>query len=163
MMKNRTYLRKMLFLLMAVSISFAGIAQNPDFSGKWKLNESKSKMGAEFSFAPSEITIEQEANKMTTTRVNEFQGNVRERTTSYSLDGKESKNEGFQGSEIITIAAWEEDGQSLKMVTSFEMRDGGEMTITAIYKLDGGNLVINNSMEGGPRESSPETWVFDKQ
>ena len=162
-MKNRTYLPKMLFLLLAISFSFSCFAQNPDFSGKWKLNESKSKIGAEFSFAPSEITIEQDANKMTTTRVNEFQGNIRERTTSYTLDGKESKNEGFQGSEIITIAAWEEDGKSLKMVTDIEMQDGGEFTITAIYSMDGANLVINNAMEGSPRESSPETWVFDKQ
>ena len=162
-MKNRTYLPKMLFLLLAISFSFSCIAQNPDFSGKWKLDESKSKLGAEFSFAPIEITIEQEDNKMTTTRVNEFQGNVRERTTSYTLDGEESKNEGFQGSEIITIAAWAEDGKSLKMITSFEMRDGGEMTITAIYTMDGDNLVINNSMEGGQRESDPETWVFNKQ
>jgi hypothetical protein len=152
----------MCYLLLATSISFAGFAQNPDFSGKWKLNESKSKRG-EFSFAPSEISITQEANKMTTTRVNEFQGNVMERTSSYALDGSESKNEGFQGSEIITIAAWEKDGKSLKMVTSFEMQNGGEMTITAIYSMDGDKLVINNSMEGGPRESDPETWVFDKQ
>ena len=152
----------MCLLLMALSLSFSGLAQHPDFSGKWKLNESKSKRG-EYSFAPSEITIAQEGNQMTTTRVNEFQGNVMERTSAYNLDGSDSKNEGFQGSEIVTVAAWQEDGKSLKMVTAFEMQNGGELTITAIYRMDGANLVINNAMEGGPGEGGPETWVFDKQ
>ena len=153
----------MLFLLLTASISFAGIAQNPDLSGKWKLNESESKMGGEYSFAPLEITIEQEGNKMTTTRVTEFQGNTNERTSSYNLDGTDSKNEGFQGSEIISVATWDEEGKALKIVTKIEMRDGGELTITGVYSLKGENLVINNAMEGGPMESDPETWVYDKQ
>ena len=162
-MKNKTYLRKMLFLLLAASISLAGFAQNPDLIGKWKLNESESKMGGEYSFAPLEITIEQEGNKMTTTRVTEFQGNTNERTSAYNLDGTDSKNEGFQGSEIISIATWDEEGKSLKIVTKIEMRDGGELTITGVYSMKGEKLVINNAMEGGPMESDPETWVYDKQ
>jgi len=162
MMKNRTYLRKILFLLLAASLSFASYAQNPDFSGKWKLNESESKMAGEYSFAPLEITIEQEGDMMTTTRVNEFQGERRERTSSYKLDGSDSKNEGFQGSEIISIATWNE--KALKIITEIEMQDGGELTITAVYSLKGEQLVINNAMEGGPMGGGdPETWVFDKQ
>jgi hypothetical protein len=161
-MKKRTYLRRMLFLLMAMSISFAGIAQNPDFSGEWKLNESESKMGGEFSFAPLEISIEQEGNKMTTTRVNEFQGERRERTSAYMLDGTDSKNEGFQGSEIISVATWTE--KELKIVTEIEMQNGGELTITAVYSMKGEKLVISNAMEGGPMGGGdPETWVYDKQ
>ena len=160
-MKNRTYLRKSLFLLLAMSISFAGIAQNPDLSGKWKLNESESKIGGEYSFAPLEITITQEANKMTTTRVNEFQGERRERTSAYNLDGTDSKNEGFQGSEIISVATWNE--KDLKIVTEIEMQDGGELIITAVYSLKGEKLVISNAMEGGPMGGGdPETRVYDK-
>jgi hypothetical protein len=161
-MKKRKNLKLVCLMVLTLSVSFSGLAQHPDFSGKWKLNESKSKRG-EYSFAPSEITIAQEGNQMTTTRVNEFQGNVMERTSSYMLDGTDSKNEGFQDSEIITVASWQEDGNSLKMVTSFEMQNGGELTITAIYKMDGANLVINNAMEGGPGQGEPETWIFDKQ
>ena len=161
-MKKRTYLRRMLFLVLAASISFAAYAQNPDFSGKWKLNESESKMGGEYSFAPLELTIEQEGNKMTTTRVNEFQGERRERTSAYNLDGTDSKNEGFQGSEIISVATWNDE--SLKIVTEIEMRDGGELTITAVYGMKGEKLVISNAMEGGPMGGGdPETWVYDKQ
>ena len=161
-MKNRTYLRKSLFLLMAVSISIAGIAQNPDLSGKWKLNESESKMAGEYSFAPLEITITQEGNKMTAMRVNEFQGERRERTSAYNLDGTDSKNEGFQGSEIISVATWNDE--ALKIVTEIEMRDGGELTITAVYSMKGEKLVINNAMEGGPMGGGdPETWIYDKQ
>jgi hypothetical protein len=162
MRKSTTTLRT-LFLLLTVSFTLTGFAQNPDFSGEWKLNEPKSKLGAEFSFAPTSIAIEQEANKMTSTRVNNFQGEEMVSTSVYSLDGKESKNEGFQGSENISIAAWEVNGTSLKVVTSIEMMDGSELKIIAIYTLDGNKLVINNSMEGGPMESDPEIWVYDKQ
>jgi hypothetical protein len=44
-----------LFLLVAVSFTLNGFTQNPDFSGEWILNESKSKLGVEFSFAPTKI------------------------------------------------------------------------------------------------------------
>lgn len=161
-MKKRNYVQKMLFLLLAASLSFTGFAQNPDFSGKWKLNESESKMAGEYSFAPLEITIEQEGNMMTTTRVNEFQGERRDRTSNYKLDGTDSKNEGFQGSEIISHASWTEKG--LQIVTKIEMQNGGELTITAIYSMKGNKLVISNAMEGGPMGGGdPETWVYDKQ
>ena len=119
-------------------------------------------MAGEYSFAPLEITIEQAGNKMTTTRVNEFQGERRERTSSYNLDGTDSKNEGFQGSENISVATWNDE--ALKIVTEIEMQDGGELTITAVYSMKGEKLVINNAMEGGPMGGGdPETWVFDKQ
>jgi len=151
----------MLFLVFAASISFAASAQNPDFSGKWKLNESESEIGGEYSFAPLEITITQEGNKMTAMRVNEFQGERRERTSSYMLDGSDSKNEGFQGSEIISVATWNE--KALTIVTKIEMQDGGELIITAVYSLKGEMLVISNAMEGGPMGGGdPETWVYDK-
>ena len=160
---NRMKSQKLFCLLAVMAISLAAVAKNPDFSGKWKLNESKSTLNTEFSFAPVEITITQEKNKITTERVSVRQGNEFTRTSSYTLDGKESINEGYQGSEIVSVATWSDDGKSLAIVTTRERRDGGEMKITTTYRMDGKNLVVENSMEGGRRESSPETWVFDKQ
>jgi hypothetical protein len=155
--------QKLFCLLVVAAVSATAFAKNPDFSGKWKLNESKSTLNSEFSFAPVELNITQEKNKMTTERVSMRQGNEVRRTSSFSLDGKESVNEGFQGSEVVSVATWSDDGKSLTVVTTRERRDGGEMKTFATYKMDGKNLVVESRMEGGRRESSPETWVFDRQ
>ncbi len=157
------HFQRLFLLLTAASLTLCGFAKNPDFSGKWKLNESKSTLNTEFSFAPVKITITQDKNSLTTETVSVRQGNEVTRTSSYTLDGKESVNEGYQGSEIISVARWADDGKSLTIVTTRERRDGGKMKIEATYRMDGKNLVVENKMEGGRRESSPETWVFDKE
>jgi hypothetical protein len=156
-------MQKVLFLLIAASVSLTGFAKNPDFSGTWVLNKSESKLNEEFSRAPVRITITQKDNAMTTETVSVRQGNERTRTASYTLDGKESKNEGYQGSEIVSIAKWADDGKSLTIVTTFERRDGGKMVTNATYKMDGKKLVVENKMTGGRGGDSAETWVFDKQ
>lgn len=154
---------RLLFTLMLVSLPLTGFSQKPDFSGKWKLNKSESTLGAEFSFAPILMTIAQKGNNFSSESVSDFQGEQMTQKNSYTLDSKESKNEGFQGSETISIVKWEADGKTLKIVSSMEMMDGGELKITGTYKLIDENLVIVNAMEGGPMESAPETWVFVRQ
>jgi hypothetical protein len=161
--KTRMHFQRVFFLLLAASFTLTGFAKKPDFSGKWKLNESKSTLNTEFSFAPVQVTITQDANSMTTERVSIRQGNEVTRKSSYTLDGKESVNEGYQGSKIISIAKWADDGKSLTIVTTMERQDGGERKIETTYRMDGKNLVIENKMEGGRREGPPESWVFDKQ
>jgi hypothetical protein len=165
-MKTRTMknLSSVICLLIFASFTISGLAQAPDFSGKWKLNDSKSKLGAEFSFAPKSLTITQESNLMTVERVSEFQGNEFTSKSAYTLDGKESKNEGFQGMENVSVAKWSDDGQSLTIVTTIETQNGGEMHIKGTYSMEDGNLVVVNGMEGGPMgERDPEKWVFDKE
>jgi hypothetical protein len=164
-MKKRTVknLSSIICLLIFASFTLSAFAQNPDFSGKWKLNDTKSKVGAEFSFAPKSLTIAQEGNLMTVERVSEFQGQEFTRKSAYTLDGKESKNEGFQGRENVSVAKWSDDGQSLTIVTAIETQNG-EMHIKGVYSMEGGNLVVVNGMEGGPMgDREPETWVFDKE
>jgi hypothetical protein len=149
-------------LLILVSLPFAAMAlKKPDFSGTWKINESESTLNAEFSFAPKQVVITQEKNLMTYETTSDFQGQEFTRTSKYTLDGKESKNEGFQGSELISVASWEDE--SLKVVTNLEMQDGNTLNITVTYSLKGDKLVIVNEVTGGPMGDSKETWVYDKQ
>ena len=151
------------WLLMAGSFSANGLAQHPDFSGTWKLNEPESRLDEAYSFAPLEITIAQDGNQMTTDRVSEYQGNRIRRSSTYVLDGTHQQNDRFQGTEVKAVSSWIEDGRALKIVTSFEKMDGGPLTITTVYRMNGEQLMIGNAVEGGPLKREPETWVFDKQ
>lgn len=163
-MNARNSVRRTLFLLVALSLACSGYAKKPDFSGTWKLNESESTLNAEFSFAPHTVTITQDKNSLTSESVSEFQGNEFTRKNSYTLDGEKSINEGWQGSELVSIASWAKDKKSLSIVTTVEMMDGGELTITATYSMDGKTkMKIENKVEGGPMGGSTETWVYDKQ
>ena len=163
-MKSKPNALKVLFLiLVAFSLSLSAFAKNSDFSGTWSLNEAESKMNAEFSFAPLAITITQDKKTMTLEREYEFQGNEMTMTDSYTLDGKESINAGWQDSETVSTANWADKGKSLTIVTSIEMMDGGTLKVHATYKLDGNSLVIESKVEGGPMDAPPETWVYDKE
>lgn len=153
----------LLLMILAVSLSLTAFSKNSDFSGKWTLNKAESTLNADFSFAPIQLTIDQDGNTMTSERVSEWQGEKITSTSNYTLDGKESVNEGFQGAEIVSIAKWAEDGKSLSIATTFEMNNGGEMNILATYKMDGKQLIIENKVTGGPGDGSSETWVYDIQ
>jgi hypothetical protein len=160
---NRFSVRRSVVLIFILSISLCGFAKKPDFSGNWKFNSSESKQNPEFSFAPGKIVITQEKNSVTMESVSEFQGEQYTMKSTCTLDGKESINEGWQGAKNVSIASWEADKKTLGIVTTIEMMDGGELKIHATYKLDGQKLVIVNTVEGGPMQVSPETWVYDKQ
>ena len=150
-------------LLVALSVAFSSYAKKPDFSGTWKLNETESTLNAEFSFAPHTFTITQDKKSLTSESVSEFQGSEYTMKNSYTLDGEESINEGWQGSDVVSIASWAKDKKSLNIVTTIEMMDGGELTINSTYSLDGKKMSIKQEVEGGPMGGSSETWVYDKQ
>ena len=155
--------QKVLFSLALFSLPLIGMAQGKtDFSGTWKLNRSQSKLNAEFSMSPGQITINQKGNSLTSVRVSNFEGEEFTQTATYTLDGKDSKNTGFQDTEIISQASWASDGTTLQIKTTVPLPDGGNMTINETYKMDGSNLTIENQFEGPWGESS-ETWVYVKQ
>jgi hypothetical protein len=164
-MNTRFYARKTWVLIwIALSVTLYGYSKNPDLSGSWKLNKPGSTMNAEFSFAPLTLRITQEKNSLTLERDYEFQGNQMTMSDSYTLDGKESINEGWQDSETVSIASWGEKGKILTIVTTIETMDGSEMKIHAAYSMDGKSLKIASRVEGGPMGGGEgETWIYDKQ
>ena len=152
-------MKKFVFLLSAVFFSTLLFAQT-DFSGTWVLNASKSKLG-ERSFAPKSVVIVQKGNDLSVESHNEWQGEERVRTNKYTLDGKECINPGFRDSEIKSTAVWSGDKKSLTITSKFEMQNG-DMTMKAVYKMDGKNLVIESSSSSSFGDRS-ETQVFDKK
>lgn len=150
---------KIILVLSAVLFSAVVFAQT-DFSGTWALNTSKSKLG-ERSFAPKSVTIVQTKADMNVETKSEFQGEERIRKNKYTLDGKECTNKGFRDMDVKSNAVWSADKKALTITSKISM-DNGDMTMKAVYKMEGANLVIESS-SSSPMGDRAETQVFDKK
>ncbi len=152
-------MKRTLFLLASILLSVFVSAQI-DFSGTWKLNNSKSKLGAEFSMAPKEIIIIHKDNDLSVETHSEWQGQEFTQTNKYTTDGKECINSGFMDTEVKSTVNWSDDKKSMKILSKVPMQ-GETMTITAVYKMDGANMVIEASASSSYGDMS-ETQVYDK-
>ena len=92
-------MKKIAFIFASILISSIAAAQVADFAGTWKLNTTKSKLGAEFSMAPKEIIITQNTNELNVEKHSSFQDQVFITKDKFTLDGKECINTGFQDSQ----------------------------------------------------------------
>ncbi|NLX29239.1 MAG: hypothetical protein GXY59_09750 [Bacteroidales bacterium] len=161
-MKNfSTLLRMAGLFLIALMFTNAAMAQTPDFSGTWKLNREKSKLGAEFSMAPQSMVLVQDAATLTVERHSEFQGQEFVIKDKFTLDGKECLNEGWQGTKKKSTATWSDDKKVLTIKSAIPMEGAGEISITEKYALTEGALsvVSTSSSDWG---TNSETYVFDK-
>jgi hypothetical protein len=154
-------MKKSLFLFAALFFSTAIMAQGPDFSGSWKLNGEKSKLNAEFSFAPKEIIITQAGNDMTVEKHSSFQDQEFVTNDKLTLDGKECTNPGFQDTQKKSTCNWSDDKASLKIISKIPIGDG-DMTITEVYKMDAGSMIIE-SMASSSYGDMNETMVYEKK
>jgi len=155
-------MKKTLFIFAAFILSAAAIAQGINLNGSWKLNNEKSKLNAEFTFAPKEVIITQSGNDLTVEKHSSFQDQEFTTTDKLTLDGKECINPGFQDSQKKSICTWSEDKATLKIISKIPMGDGDEMTITEIYKMDGSSMVIESNASSSYGELV-ETMVYDKK
>ena len=145
-------------LLFASLLTMAQI----DFSGNWKINNSKSTLNADFSMAPNELVIKQSDSILTVERHANFQGENVTFTDKIYLDGKESINNGWMDSKKKSVASWSADKASLKISTKIPMDGGDEMSLTETYQLEGAMLKIVTKASSSWGENS-ETYLFDKQ
>ena len=155
-------MKKIAFFLTAFLMSSVLSAQGTNFSGSWKLNSTKSKLNTEFSMAPKEIIVDQKGNSMKIEKHSTFQEQDFTTTDTLTLDGKECINAGFQDTQKKSTAVWSDDKTSLKISSKIAMGDGGEMTIIEVYKMDGGNLVIESNATSSYGELI-ETMAYDKK
>ena len=153
---------KKTFLLFFTILFTLFVSAQVDFSGSWKLNTSKSKLGDQFSMAPKEIIIVQKGNDMTVEKHSEWQGQEFTINDKLTLDGKECINDGWMDSKKKSTAVWSSDKKSLKVTGKIPMQDGGEMTITENFKMDGGNMVIESNASSSFGDMV-ETQVYDKK
>ncbi|AXY74103.1 hypothetical protein D3H65_08995 [Paraflavitalea soli] len=137
-------------------LSFAKNAERTNFSGDWKLNESKSELGDFSGFVARSLKVEQKENAITITRTTPGFNGGDPVTSSVSLsyDGKITESEGFGGSKRKTTAKWSDDGLTLTVnnTITFE-RDGqtNEFKSTETWTLKDGLLSIvtySNSPRG---------------
>jgi hypothetical protein len=154
-------MKKAFFLISAMIIMMAASAQT-DFTGSWKLNNSKSKLGDQFSMAPKEVIITQSGNDMTIEKHSEFQGQEFTSKDKLTLDGKECVNDGMMDTKKKSTAVWDDAKKTLKIISKIPMQDGGEFAITEVYKLDGGNFVCEMSATSSFGDMA-ETQVYDKK
>jgi hypothetical protein len=154
-------MKKSLFLFAALIFSTSILAQGPDFNGSWKLNGEKSKLNAEFSFAPKEIIITQAGNEMTVEKHSSFQDQEFVTNDKLTLDGKECTNPGFQDTQKKSTCNWSDDKASLKIISKIAIGDG-DMTITEVYKMDAGSMIIE-SMASSSFGDMNETMVYEKK
>ncbi len=154
-------MKKSLFLFAALIFSTSIMAQGPDFNGSWKLNGEKSKLNAEFSFAPKEIIITQAGNDITVEKHSSFQDQEFVTNDKLTLDGKECTNPGFQDTQKKSTCNWSDDKASLKIISKIAIGDG-DMTITEVYKMDAGSMIIE-SMASSSYGDMNETMVYEKK
>lgn len=155
-------MKKNLLVFVTLVIITPVFSQVPDFNGSWKLNSEKSKLNAEFSFAPKEIIITQNGNDIQIEKHSSFQDQDFVTTDKLTLDGKECINPGFMDTQKKSTCTWQDDKTSLKIVSKITMNDGGELIINEVYKLIDSNLMIESSSTSSFGEMKEE-MVYEKK
>jgi hypothetical protein len=174
----RTQLRsgKSTFILGAAILCFCTsatvMAYVVNFSGDWKLNESKSQLG-EFGgrgAARSIKVVSSDANGIVIERTSTNQaGEATVRKENLTFDGKEvesTSTTNFGTSKRKSSAKWSDDGQAMiiSSTTSFD-RDGQTMERKQkeTWKLaDGGQTLVIESTSTGPNGDNTIKLVYEK-
>lgn len=154
-------MRNVVFIIALAFLSATAFGQKVNFSGDWKLNESKSKLGYEFSLAPKAMTLVQTKKTFDQTTVSEWDGTEVETKNHYTLDGEISENPGFENSVTKSTAAFDKKAGTLKTVTDGEVQ-GMSYTLTQVYTMAEGQLVVESEAASDMGEMV-ETFVFDKK
>lgn len=160
-------LTAILAFAMIVGIAATATAQRADFSGDWKLDESKSELGDFGGMAARSIKTEQkeDAVKVTKTSPGFNGGDPITTTVILTFDGKVVEFEGFGGSKRKSTAKWSEDGKTLTVSNtihferdgeSFEFKSTENWTITT----DGLLSIATNSTS--PRGESSTKAIYKK-
>jgi hypothetical protein len=154
---------KRLFGILAVlALAALPALAKPNFTGDWKLNASKSTFSGQMP-APDSMTykVTHDDPKLTTATKQSGQFGEFEQHANYTTDGKESTNEGFQGSTMKSVAKW--DGDTLVIETKAQFGDN-EVTITQKWTLsaDGKTLNVTQAFKSAMGEGE-QKMVFDKQ
>jgi len=150
-----------------------------NFSGEWTLNAEKSEMGdmrggerskeregrrGGMGMGASKMIVEQKENELLveTLRQNP-DGEEFSIKSTYTLDGKKSKNDSNFGTRVST-AKWSKDGKTLTISSTMTMfRDDREFTMesTEKWSLDSDTLTIE-STRSTPMGERTSRAVYDK-
>jgi hypothetical protein len=168
MKNNQLKKDKKLIVSLFLLLVSAGLFAQPNFTGSWAFNESKSNFGgSQFRFAATAMTIVQDGNNMTVeSTMPSRDGGEMKTNDKYTLDGKVCENPMFNSVRKSTLV-WSEDKSALTIasVMNFE-RDGQnqEFKTTAIWKLaDDGKVLTIESTFPSPDGDIKTTVAYDKK
>lgn len=145
-----------LFIPVVLLLSFTKITDRANFSGDWKLNESKSELGDFGGFVARSLKVEQKESAISITRTTPGFNGGDPRTTSVTLsfDGKITESEGFGGSKRKSTAKWSDDGSTLTVNNTITFEADGqtnEFKSTETWTIKDGSLSVvtySNSPRG---------------
>ncbi|MEO5944473.1 MAG: hypothetical protein ABIP30_13070 [Ferruginibacter sp.] len=123
-----------------------------NFSGEWKLNESKSDMGQFANIVPKTIKVSQMGDSITMTKNSAgFNGEDVQQTETLSFDGKEKTSTVPPGTSTRKASAkWSDDGKSLIITWDLMMDFNGQTadikgTEAWALSADGKSLTVENN------------------
>jgi hypothetical protein len=159
--------RKLLVSLFLLVVS-AGLFAQPNFSGTWAFNESKSNFGgSQFRFAATTMVIVQDGNNLSVeSTMPSRDGGEMKTNDKFTLDGKVCENPMFNTVRKSTVV-WSEDKTSLMIASTMNFeRDGEsrEFKTSAVWKLaeDGKVLTIESTFPS-PDGDIKTTVAYDKK
>lgn len=130
-------------------LTSAGLFAQPNFSGKWSLNESQSNFGnSEFRMAAVTMDIAQNGNILTVESTQPgFDGGEMQQSAKYNLDGQPCENAGFMDMVRKSVITWEDNKNSMIVTTTMAF-EGNEFKTTETWKLsaDGKTITIDQVM-----------------
>jgi len=150
-----------------------------DFSGEWTLNAEKSDLGGPrggdrpgdregrgggMGMGAAKMTVAQSENELIVETVRQNRdGEEFSMKSTYSLDGKKSKNDSNFGTRVST-AKWSNDGKALTIESTMTMfREDREFTMesTEKWSLDDGALIIETT-RSTPMGERTSKAVYDR-
>ena len=132
-------------------LSFRSLPDRANFSGEWKLDESKSDLGQFANYAPRVIKITQTADSLTISKTAPgMNGDDATYTETLSYDGTPTKSTLYGTSTRTASAKWSDDGQALTITYDLMLDFNGQNTEikgTEVWTLadDGTTLVSQNN------------------
>ncbi|RXK62330.1 hypothetical protein ESA94_04780 [Lacibacter luteus] len=147
--------------------SFTTVTYRANFSGEWKLDESKSELGNAAGRTARSLKAEQKENDLTISRTTPGFNGGNPVTTTFTVtyDGKTTESEGFGGSKRKSTAKWSDDGSTLTInsVMTFE-RDGQTMEFKSVetWSLTSEGLLSVVTQTTSSRGESTTKAVYSK-
>lgn len=165
----KSLLKKSLAFLVAPAIflSFTSSPDKANFSGEWKLNESKSDLGQFGQYAPRTIKVEQRADSiMISKTAPSFNGDDVTVSETLPFDGKEMETTIFGSSKRKASAKWSDDGQTLTIAYNIMLDFNGQTTEikgTETWTLaDGGKTLISQNNSSSSFGDIQAKGVYEK-
>ena len=153
--------KRSLEILAVLALAALPALAKPNFTGDWKLNASKSTFGEMPAPDSMSYKITHDDPKLTTASKQSSQMGDFEMNATYTTDGKECTNQGFQCSTTKSVVKW--DGDTLAIDTKGQFGDN-EFTMTQKWTLsaDGKTLTVLQTFKSAMGEGE-QKLIFDKQ